>query len=264
MSKAVETQTAGYERTFLRLTIIAVLGVLIFPFLLGLILAPAGTSYLGFPYNTDDHMVYAAWMRQAMNGHFFFDNRFTTDSQPGLTIHVYFFLLGQVARIIGITYAANLVRVLLSLAFVGLLFKLIKRVGCELYTNKLVLILALVGGGLGFAVWQDFGNAIARDSAQWMSPITSGKLPTDIWMPEGYVFPSLLTNSLFAVALCLITIVFTSVLRAKDSEAGWRPALDREGCPYRTCGCAGRRLVRTRASRGRCFCKPGGDSYLLR
>ncbi len=104
-----------------------------------------------------------------------------------------------------------------------MLFKLIKRLDCELYTNKLVLILALVGGGLGFAVWHDFGNGIARDSAQWLSPVTSGKLPTDIWMPEGYVFPSLLTNSLFAAALCLIAVVFTSVLRAKDAENGWQP-----------------------------------------
>ncbi len=122
-TKDLELKTAKYERTFLRITIVAFLAVLVFPFVLGLVLAPPGTSFFGFPYNTDDHMVYAAWTHQAMSGHFFFDNRFTTDSQPGLTIHLYFFLLGQIARVIGITYAANLARILLSLGFICLAFQ---------------------------------------------------------------------------------------------------------------------------------------------
>jgi len=224
-SKGAEQPTQRFERTFLRAVALATILILLFPVLLGYLLAPAGTTFLGFPYNTDDHMVYAAWMRQAMAGHFFLDNRFTTDSQPGLTVHLYFFLLGQVARLTGIALACHLARISLAVGFVFLLFRLIKRLGFELYTNKLALILALIGGGVGFLVWHDFGQDVIRDSAKWMAGITGGKLPTDVWQPEGFVFPSLLTNSLFALALCLIVTVFYAVLQARDSAAGWMPVL---------------------------------------
>lgn len=224
-TKGSEFGTTRHERTFLRATVAAIVLVLLFAIGLGYLLAPVGTSYLGFPYNTDDHMVYAAWMRQAMAGHFLFDNRFTTDPQPGLTIHIYYFLLGQVARITGIPWAAHLARIALGATFAVLLFRLIKRLGLDLYTNKLTLMLALAGGGLGFLVWHDFGQDIVRDSARWMAGITGGKLPTDVWQPEGYVFPSVLTNSLFALALCLMTAVFLGVLRSRAPEAGWSPAV---------------------------------------
>ncbi|MHB8635964.1 MAG: hypothetical protein ACYC96_05775 [Fimbriimonadaceae bacterium] len=225
MPKGADASSLRFERTFLRATALAVVLVLLFPIVLGYLLAPAGTSFLGFPYNTDDHMVYAAWMRQAMAGHFLFDNRFTTDPQPGLTIHVYFFLLGQVARLTGIAWAAHLARISLAIAFTFLLFRLIKRLGFELYTNKLALILAMVGGGLGFLAWHDFGTDIVRSSSMWVANVTGGKLPTDVWQPEGYVFPSLLTNSLFALALCLIVTAFLCVLRARESDSSWGPVI---------------------------------------
>ena len=227
MPKGTDNPTLRFERTFLRATALTVVLVLLFAILLGYLLAPAGTVFLGFPYNTDDHMVYAAWMRQAMAGHFFFDNRFTTDPQPDLTIHVYFFLLGQVARVTGIAWATHLARIVLGISFVLILFRLIKRLGLELYTNKLALILAMVGGGLGFLVWHDFGIDIVRSSLiePLIAGITGGKLPTDVWQPEGYVFPSLLTNSLFALALCLITGVFLCVLKAREAVAGWKPVV---------------------------------------
>src|ERR1022692_4113879 len=104
MSKGADIPTQRFERTFLRATALTVVTVLLFAILLAYMLAPAGTVFLGYPGNTDDHMVYAAWMRQAMAGHFLFDNRFATDAQPGLTIHVYFFLLGQLARVTGIAW----------------------------------------------------------------------------------------------------------------------------------------------------------------
>ena len=77
-------------------------------------------GYLGYQYNTDDHMVYSAWMRQAMDGRFFFDNRFTLDAQPGLTVHVYFFVLGLIAKFLGIATTVTIARALLSGLFVWL------------------------------------------------------------------------------------------------------------------------------------------------
>lgn len=185
------------------------------PALVGWLSAPAGSSYLGFQYNTDDHMVYAAWMRQAMDGRVFFDNRFTTDPQPGLTIHLYFLVLGWVAKAVGIPVAATLARLGFSILFVVLLGRLVERLDPSLRSAKLTLALTCFGGGLGFVFWRDYGVAGGPAFAH-------GGLPIDAWQPEALVFPSMLTNSLFMVSLCLIVVVFLAVL---DCRTSWKPAL---------------------------------------
>jgi arabinosyltransferase C len=42
--------------------------------------------------------------------------------------------------------------------------------------------------------------------------------PTDVWQPEGFVFPSMLTNGLFMVSLCLIVGTMIAVLAAQKSN----------------------------------------------
>ncbi|RYG49363.1 hypothetical protein EON79_01555 [bacterium] len=188
----------------------------IIPVLVAFMARPAGNWYLGYQYNLDDHMVYAAWMRQAMDGQFFFDNRFATDSQPGLTVHLYFWALGQIARLVGIPVATTLARFLLSVLFVHLLYRLLRRSEALVHTVKVGLGLAVFGGGIGFLVWQTFGVAI--DGPSPYSTLMLGRLPTDVWQPEGFVFSSMLTNSLFLISLCLILVVFDALAVARHSS----------------------------------------------
>src|SRR5579885_2753146 len=89
---------AASERSFVRILAILSAALAALPDVFNWLLRPLGSSYLGIQYNLDDHMVYAAWMRQAMDGRVLFDNRFTTDAQPGLTIHLYFLVLGWIAK----------------------------------------------------------------------------------------------------------------------------------------------------------------------
>lgn len=187
------------------------------PFLFGLLAAPSGFSYLGFQTNTDDHMVYAAWMRQAMEGRVLFDNRFAVDAQPGLTLHLFFLALGWVAKGIGIPWACALARAGLTYLFVVLLGRLVRRLTDHVYTAKLAIALAMAGGGIGFLVWHNFGQELVKPSTRWLAPLTGGRLPVDVWQPEAFVMPSLLTNALFMASLCLVLAVFTSVLDAGHS-----------------------------------------------
>src|SRR5262249_20318396 len=112
------------ERNFVRILALVAAIIAALPFLLNWLLKQQGNTYLGVQYNLDDHMVYAAWMRQAMDGRFLFDNRFTTDPQPGLTIHLYFLALGWVAKIFGIVFTMALARIGLSVGFVYLAYRL--------------------------------------------------------------------------------------------------------------------------------------------
>jgi arabinosyltransferase C len=161
--------------------------------------------YTGFQTNVDDHMVYAAWTWQAAHGALTFDDRFAVDPQPGLTFHLYFFLLGQIARVTGVVAAMTLARVIFSGLFLLLLARLVRRVRPTIYGTKLILASAVVAGGLGFLpnFWHRFGD----------------QGPIDIWQPEGFVVPSMLTNGLFMVSLCLILAVFLSVLQVRRKGA---------------------------------------------
>jgi hypothetical protein len=179
--------------------------------------APGGTTYIGSVFNTDDHMVYAAWMRQAMSGHFFFDNRFTTDPQPGLTVHLYFWVLGLIASVTGIAIATNLARIALSFAFVLLLTKLVRRQAWTPEAIKLGIVLPVVAGGIGFLLWHTFGQVIVRPAPSLLTGPLMGLLPIDVWQPEAFVYASMLSNGLFMAALCLMAIVFISVLKARES-----------------------------------------------
>jgi hypothetical protein len=180
----------------------------------------SGSTYLGIQYNLDDHMVYAAWMRQAMEGSFLFDNRFAVDAQPGLTFHLYFLVLGWIAALIGIPLTMALARVTLSALFVFLVYRLVRRVTPDVFTTKLAMSLVVFGAGIGFFVWQTFGVDFSKPSP--LSGVLLNHLPTDIWQPEGYVFSSMLTSGLFMVSLCLILVVLICFLNAQFS---WRPVL---------------------------------------
>lgn len=193
----------------------AALLLALLPALYAVMQAPDGLHYLGFEYNTDDHMVYAAWMRQAMEGRLLMDNRFTTEPQPSLTIHLYFFLLGQIARLVGIPLAAGLGRIVCGAAFFLLLKRFVGHLRLKRGAHLLAMILATFGGGVGFAVWQMFGTTISKPFPDLYKALLMGNLPVDVWQPEAFVFPSLLTNGLFMASLCLILLTYESFLKCR-------------------------------------------------
>ncbi|MEA2552632.1 MAG: hypothetical protein QOJ65_808 [Fimbriimonadaceae bacterium] len=209
---------AASEQKFVR--ILAVLAGLLalVPTLANWRSTPPGSTYLGMQYNLDDHMVYAAWMRQAMDGRFLFDNRFTTEPQPGLTINLYFLVLGWVAKLVGIAAAMTLARVSFSVIFVFLLYRLVRRICPDVYTTKLAMSLAVFGAGIGFTVWHTFGVEFKRPVLPFIRELMLGKLPTDVWQPEGYGFPSMLTNGLFMVSLCLIVVALLAFVTARENS----------------------------------------------
>jgi len=200
----------------------AILSVL--PNLYGMIAAPPGSAYQGFQWAADDHYVYAAWMRQAMDGRLLMDNRFTTDSQPGLTINLYFFAIGLIAKGVGIPVAMALAKMGFSALFVFLAHRLIGRITKETFTKKLALAFVVLGQGIGFLVWENFGPEFERPSpfAAALRAIGVPGVPNDVWQPEAFTFPSMLTNGLFMVSLCLIVGILISFL---DARASWKPVL---------------------------------------
>lgn len=204
------------SRFTLRLAVVALVLILV-PTLVGFILAPQGAMYLQQQMAMDDQMVYAAWMKQAMQGRFLFDNRFAVDPQPGLTLHLYFLILGWVAKLTGIPLAMTLARAGFSFLFVILLGRLVAKLDWPIYSSKLAMVLAVFGMGLGFAAWEPFGRDILHESP--VGILTGGRLPIDVWQPEAFAFSSMLTNGLFMASLCLFLVIILAVL---DARTTWR------------------------------------------
>lgn len=185
------------------------------PFLVAF--AAGGRDALGFPVAADDNMVYAAWMRQAMEGRLFFDNRFTVDPQAGRTVHLYFLVLGWIAKIVGIPLALHGVRIVLVAVFVHRLGRFLERLGGDSADTKLALGLSLVAGGIGFLVWHDFGIALVKPGTMWAAGVLQSRLPIDAWQTEAFVLPSFLANGLFVAALLLILLTFEAALDVRES-----------------------------------------------
>lgn len=190
----------------------------IFPNIIAISSTGAGGRYVGSQINVDDHMVYAAWMHQAAEGKVLFSNRFTTDPQPSLTFHSYFLILGWLSAVIGIVGAMMLGKAVFTFLTVWTLYRLLRRIAHDAYVIKAGMTLAILGGGIGFLVWANFGVALSPDSPALIQGALLGKLPIDVWQPEAFVFPSLLTNGLFMASLWLILEVLRAILEAKESS----------------------------------------------
>lgn len=216
--------SSRFDRTYVIAFAIGAAILSVLPNLYGMIAAPPGSVYQGFQWAADDHYVYAAWMRQAMEGRLLMDNRFTTDPQPGLTINLYFFAIGLIAKAVGIPVAMALAKMGFSALFVFLAHRLIGRITDETFIKKLALAFVVLGQGVGFLVWENFGPEFERPSpfAAALRAIGVPGVPNDVWQPEAFTLPSMLTNGLFMVSLCLILGIMLSYLDAKSS---WRPVL---------------------------------------
>lgn len=222
-----EPETLEYDQNLrkftLRLAIVLTIIVAI-PWLLASQSATAGSFYIGSQFSTDDQMVYAAWMHQAMNGSFLFDNRFAVEPQPGLTAHLYFWLLGTLAipfktmgSWIAIPLVSNLARLFFTFLFVVLLGRFVRKVELPIFVAKAGMVLASLGGGLGFMMWQAFGRIANPPKA--IGGIIDQRLPIDVWQPEAFIFSSALVNGLFMVSLCLLITALTQIWEA---QKGWK------------------------------------------
>lgn len=188
-----------------------ILGVVLFtllPYLFGAWLA-LGRKYFWINHNIDDNCVYLAWIHQATEGHFFFENRFTTDPQPRLSTNLFFWAIGTIARYthLPVLLLYHLARMGLGVVWLWTFWLFLKRLLPE-GARLPALWLACVSGGLGWLFWRNIGiNA-----------------PIDVWQVEAFTFLTLYLNPLFVVGTLLMTACLYDLWRATQ-EGQWRYAV---------------------------------------
>lgn len=159
-------------------------------------------------FNSDDHGVYFAWMRQAADGHLLFRNLFTAEPQRGIYLQTYFLILGQLARLPGIDVplAYQIGRFVFGVTTLLLVYRLAAFFAPDRFTRGCIFWTTALSAGVGWLFWHDY--MIQRG-------------PVDVWQPEAITFASLYTNGLFAVALTLMLGVVVCLLMAEERGPRW-------------------------------------------
>ncbi|MBI3910641.1 MAG: hypothetical protein HY320_06880 [Armatimonadetes bacterium] len=182
---------------------LAVLAATCLPYAIIWSATPSGFEWPGLLYNFDDHAVYFAWMRQAHDGAFFFRNLFTNAPQTGLYSHLYFWLLGLLARLTGLSLPMvyHLGRLVSGLVALLLVYRLAAFLTDRPAYRRLMWLTVATSAGFG---WLVMGDKV--DLHQ----------PVDTWQPEAFTFLSLYTNGLFTVSMALMLAVVVGLLRAEE------------------------------------------------
>jgi len=183
--------------------IIALAAVLIscIPYGFGYLISSPQARFTGLIYNPDDSCVYLSWMRQAADGRFFFDNRFTTEPQLGRSINLFFWVMGLAARIthLPLIAAFHLGRIVTGFILLLSFYRFQTLFVLNPFARRASLLLAAFSAGLGFLIGFNL-SGIDR--------------PVDAWQPEAITFLNLYLNPLFCISQILMLGAFFHLIQA--------------------------------------------------
>ncbi|MGV3723975.1 MAG: hypothetical protein ACO1SX_24030 [Actinomycetota bacterium] len=185
------------------------------PYLIAWWYLPLASVFPWTMFNSDDHGVYFAWMRQAADGQLLFRNLFTIEPQRGIYLQTYFLTLGQLARLPGIDVpvAYHIGRVVFGIITLALVYRMAAFFTADVFARRCIFWTTALSAGFGWLFW--FDREIQRG-------------PIDVWQSEAVTFASLYVNGLFAVSLALMLGLIACMLQAE--EKGWRWAVGAGVC----------------------------------
>ncbi|MCC6445523.1 MAG: hypothetical protein IT210_18960 [Armatimonadetes bacterium] len=181
------------------------------PYGFGYLAESREARFTGLIYNPDDACVYLSWMRQAADGHFFFDNRFTTEPQLGRSVNLFFWLLGTAARWTHLPLIAvfHLSRIATGVILLLLIYRFLSLFVLSPFARRAALLLAAFSAGFGFFI---------RPGSSFI------QRPVDAWQPEAITFLSLYLNPLFCISQILMLGGFYHLLLACRARSGRQAA----------------------------------------
>ncbi|GAB4536878.1 MAG: hypothetical protein Kow0063_22880 [Anaerolineae bacterium] len=182
-----------------------ILAVSCLPYLIAWRAAPPGYQFGGILVNPYDGNSYLAKMRQGWAGMWQFHLAYTPEPHDGAYIFLFYLGLGHLARLLGAPLALvyHVARVAAGFALLLVVYAFLLRLSHDRHERRLAFWLAGTTAGLG-----------------WLG-VTLGAFPIDLWVPEAFVFYSLLSNPHFPLAIALMLAIVGGVVWPRRGVWRW-------------------------------------------
>lgn len=152
--------------------------------------------------NSQDMYTYVSFIEESKQGKIIFDNLFTTDKQIPSLIRPSYLIIGKFASLLNISAigAYHLARVLLSIAFLIVLYKFLSGFFEDPKKRIIAFAILLTSSGLGFAL-----NMVTPNSS-------------DLWIPESNTFLTLAEPPHFILSQTLMVAGFLFFMKYLDKK----------------------------------------------
>lgn len=183
--------------------------VSLLPHIIAYITTPVGSTYALTAHPVyQDVNTYFTWIRQAAEGHLFFEFQYSFEAQARTLFHPVFLLMGLLVRIgFPMTVVWLGVQVMSVGGLILSLFLFMARFFQSVFQRRYALMLVTVAGGFGF-----LGYLMGK----WPEVM---QMPTDASIPEATIGGVILWPFIFCIALSLMLLSILSVLRYLDTNA---------------------------------------------
>lgn len=187
----------------------AIAAVTAIPYLAGFLTEPHGRVFMGFYVLGDDQNTYLAKMRQGLEGHWTWVNRYTSEPSPGIYFFLWWLALGHLVGLLHTSLMAGyqLARVLGAFFLLLAGYAFIREFVEDPRARRFAIWLLAVGMGFGFVL------ALAGGPVIFGQPTTA----EDYHMPELSAFYSILAAPHFTWAAAFQAIAIVLTLRAAKS-----------------------------------------------
>jgi len=194
------------------------------PYVVGWLAQGDDWRFTGALFGVEDANSYLAKMRIGASGGWLFVNRYTSEPHRGALFFLPYILLGHLARLLvgGKPVAVGTLiavyhgaRVVVGFALILVIYRFVAAFVRAPAVRWLALILATLGGGLGWLLSLTGRGAVF------------GSLPLDLYVPEGYSFLILFGLPHLALARAALLAGFLALLDATALDGAARSWLGR-------------------------------------
>ncbi|MBI4090886.1 MAG: hypothetical protein HY422_02580 [Candidatus Komeilibacteria bacterium] len=170
-------------------------------------------------YAPADKLVYMSMIQQGREGILFMKNLHTTDSQRGLLLSPNWFIIGQTARILGVSnnFSYQLYRIVLTLVFLWFLAVVIQKICATSASALTAYAFVLFSGGLGWLYISK--HAIIGSMINGIQKFIF--LPSDIYVTEGNTLLNFTQAPLFILSQLLMLLSAYLLVQYKDARSYW-------------------------------------------
>jgi hypothetical protein len=175
------------------------------PYLLGYLASPTEKYFLGFVLNPADQNTYFMWMSQVASGEILLRNLYTSIPHEGAVLNLVFLAAGLAGKLFGsLDLAYQLLRLVAVVGLAWSVWLFVATFTAARERRRWLFLTVVFGAGVGW-VW----NLYRLWNADFGGLVTDAELlsrPLDLWVPEGYVFYSMLVMPHFSLAIALLLL----------------------------------------------------------